>query len=1374
MVSIKSVDEIILNLIDFFKLVQPELDTKPGTVARDLFIEAPASQLSLLYDELATISNSQSIRLVSGSDLDKLAKNFGAIRNSSTYANGVVLFTFSSINSNFNIKKGSLVTATNGATYTVNNNIFINSSSLNYYKSIALKFKSELNAVGISDIYAVEANVTATSGGSSGNIGKYGIVRANISGVSNVTNVIPFTGGSDQETDTLFRNRVLSIFSGSSIGTSLGYKNIALATSGVVDAAVIQPGSVLMTRDGTIIERSNDGTIKIISEGAGGKVDISILGQILQQNTDSFIYIDKSNNNDPSNIKNNYIIGQILADENKSVSRKRIDNIASGILPQQPVNDIVQVIGSISGTNFIEKSVDEYGRISGNYELVKDSSIYQGSPWGFDTFRWISNKISLFKDNLVKGQLNSQDPTTYNGILDIPKIEQNINITNENSQITPTDRSIIQLLHTPAISVTRVFNVNTGERYLVANQNLDNTPNFNSTGRIKISGNTLPSPTDILQVDYTWIVNYDCHSDYDGLNQTSNLRPVADSIDWGYSSLIRSEKIKFNLDSNGNFFTGRTSLNINSVLFANKFEEVDCKIEKELSGIFTERLFVNLEKINYPVSNIKSIKIKNTNIEIYNTNDNNSVIKNTAFLFGAKTYYDCKIILPTDIPENNQIYSNNNINIGDYVTVIYNTEDVFNYENSVGSFSGNQIIIPANQINTSATSIFLDVAYYYQNFQIYSSGVPSLPVTKLGNGFSPSQNIQPLNNKLSSLKKENKNIQLNSSNQYYIELDIDNNNYLLEKSLVVSVIRLSDAKELWNSDNIGNILISPTGKYQLILSGYNNPTTNDSVFVIYFSNDIQKFQPFQYQNNILNYFISNTNINILNNNYYFSIDPFKNLNNSESIDYAIIESNTNINFYPLNGFAQANISKVGNKVIITDNNISQLLSQYPQNYFLNKKIIISNSNYNGIYNILDIVSNELVISSIFEKISKNQICVYRLRDGKDFWSENISIDSNSKIVNFPLNTPLQINEKLIVVIFNIDNINQSPTRLSSSINDQTINPGTISIAGTTINKVENYVFTVGDNGLKLNLSKALRKYLNLNSTTSIPQNIKLSKIIKLEKVETVSSNNDEILQVISSYDLKNIIINDNSYYMNSHLSDNELGNLDFIIPPTKNNISNIPKTGDKIRVSFYYQTPNDYENLTYTLNGTLYTNKKFASIDKIYVNSGFRNSLSTKLLLTTFNQPTIGSRYSAYYDYTAPKQNERISIIYNYNKLISDVTFNVENNRPINSDVLVKEAKKIPIDLTLNVVISDSYLSSTSSILTNIKDKLVNTLNFVNLGGIIDQATLLSVAQSVVGVARARIVYLNISGNLGQVSKITANDNEYFISNNIIVNAETR
>ena len=86
----------ILSLIDFFKLAQPDADTKPGTVIRDLFIDAPAGRLSLLYDELAGVSSKQSLRLVVGSDLDKLAKEFWYTKKTiySIYRSGVTYLLF--------------------------------------------------------------------------------------------------------------------------------------------------------------------------------------------------------------------------------------------------------------------------------------------------------------------------------------------------------------------------------------------------------------------------------------------------------------------------------------------------------------------------------------------------------------------------------------------------------------------------------------------------------------------------------------------------------------------------------------------------------------------------------------------------------------------------------------------------------------------------------------------------------------------------------------------------------------------------------------------------------------------------------------------------------------------------------------------------------------------------------------------------------------------------------------------------------------------------------------------------------------------------------------------------------------------------------
>ncbi len=178
MVTIRSSNEIILSLIDFFKLVQPDLDVKPGTVARDLFIDAPASALSALYNELGTISSQQSLRLVIGSDLDKLAKNFGIPRKQSTYSNGVALLTFSSIDAPIPINRGDTVIANNGFSYSISAGISVNPASSNFYRSIASKFKDQLSYAGISDEYAVEVTVVATTPGSSGNIGTYSLSKS--------------------------------------------------------------------------------------------------------------------------------------------------------------------------------------------------------------------------------------------------------------------------------------------------------------------------------------------------------------------------------------------------------------------------------------------------------------------------------------------------------------------------------------------------------------------------------------------------------------------------------------------------------------------------------------------------------------------------------------------------------------------------------------------------------------------------------------------------------------------------------------------------------------------------------------------------------------------------------------------------------------------------------------------------------------------------------------------------------------------------------------------------------------------------------------------------------------------------------------------
>src|SRR6202041_2252292 len=132
---------------------------------------------------------------------------------------------------------------------------------------------------------------------------------------------------------------------------------------------------------------------------------------------------------------------------NMSIAQKRVTDIASGQLPDQPVDAITLVTGSKSGSNFIPYTVDGYGRGSGNYELIKDTGVYGGSPFGFDTFAWKNDQIE-YQEDLIKGQTNGQDTTTFTGLTQITGVQQQLSVTNENSTVG-TDRSIITLLHAP-------------------------------------------------------------------------------------------------------------------------------------------------------------------------------------------------------------------------------------------------------------------------------------------------------------------------------------------------------------------------------------------------------------------------------------------------------------------------------------------------------------------------------------------------------------------------------------------------------------------------------------------------------------------------------------------------------------------------------------------------------------------------------------------------------------------------------------------------------------------------------------------------------------------------------------------------------------
>ena len=914
-----------------------------------------------------------------------------------------------------------------------------------------------------------------------------------------------------------------------------------------------------------------------------------------------------------------------------------------------------------------------------------------------------------------------------------------------------------------------MFNVNTGERYLITNQNLDQTAPFNNTGRIQISGNTLPSPSDTLQVDYTWIVDYDRYSDFDGLIDTQNVRPVSDSIDWGYPSDIKNELVEFDLQVGDNFYVGSTSQPIDTVISVGQFLQVDGYVQIVTSGVFINRLSVVIPNLAIASTSVDSVTWKNSNVELYNTAQNNGSFSNASEVVGIQILYNTTIILPSDTVAQ----------VGDNVTTYLNTTNVFMNSTAQGSSSGTQVTIPSSLINTTADRINLKVTYIASISDLFSSGITSLPASRIGNGYTLSNNTGFNNFSIVNIsRRENQVVQLNLSNQFYVELTISASDYTLVPENILSVTRLSDGKELWNPDNLGQVVTGLDGNYQLIFTGFNTPAAADRVLVIYYAADIRRFQPFSFSNQIIKTRIDQLGYDQITKSF---VVPLVSITSQASgLSFEIVEQNQDTVLFSVTDGYLTPISPTTaylNSLSVNFDTLADLT---------NKRVKITGAitpNNDGYFDILayNVATNNITITSTLTHITKDQISVIGLLDGQELWNYSGTIDQANNRILIPYSTNAAQGQSVYTMFFNYKNLRKAPTRLVGTTLDQTVNTGIMTVAGTTIALAQNIVFTATTTGLKQNLQSALRTVLNLNSTAPIPSNIKIAKIVAAQKVTTYAPGSNIVLETLTNYDVIGATIADNLYYADTMIANASLnlGPLDFVLPNTTNNTlmggtNNIPTVGDQIQVTFYYTTDNDLETLNYTRIGSLYTNKKFALINQIYISSGFKASQSTKFTATSFTKPSVGARYTAFYNYLAPKQNERILIQYNYNQLIGTTTFTIENSRPINADVLVRASKLVQINLTMNVVIDPNFINTQNTVLQNLRNQLVSALTSTTMGQTIDQITLINMAQGIQGIDRARILIFNVVGQPGQVLSITANQDQYFQPNTININTESQ
>ena len=674
MSTFRSFSEIVATMIQRLQLTQPNLDTKPGSVSRDLFVDVPADQLARLYSAINLVSEKQSLATTSGRDLDRLASNFGTARNTGSAANGIVIFCTNSIVADIPIPTGTSVTARNGAVYKTIGNFVMSSVDKNRLAANASRMRKSLNIAGLNARYAIEIPVQAVRNGTSGNIPSVQIVSTNLGEAVSVTNISSMTGGANNETDESFRSRILSIFSGANIGTSAGYKNALMGVDGVIDALVIEPGNSLMLRDGTETLELDDGSSRILNSGTGGKVDAYILGRKIQETSDSYIFSDLSGSGDISDDRNDYILGQSTQDLTRTSEERRILAFKNANIPAQPVDSVVSVTGSSSGV-FAEKFTDLNGDVKGNYVLEKDLNPETGgSPFGFDKISFISSTKDVVAENLIKKQNFGLDPLSFSDINEVHGIYLDVSETKENSKVSVAGNQYIKLLHSPVVKVNKVINKTTGEVYSVVSQEL-NEEGLNEEGIIEISGRSLPSAADILSVNYIWRHFFDPYIDYAGAEAVGQFsdESAADAIDWSSAGGIFEEESIISKSQDGLIYEVLLKNNINRVLSVYKKDIAESEVSVINTIGATSVVGIELSLNDNSIENIISITRVSDGIELYNTK----------YMDGS---FDSRVInLPSDFPGS----------IGDEVVVSYNKVEVYDISETDGSFYNNAITLPS-------------------------------------------------------------------------------------------------------------------------------------------------------------------------------------------------------------------------------------------------------------------------------------------------------------------------------------------------------------------------------------------------------------------------------------------------------------------------------------------------------------------------------------------------------------------------------------------------------------------------------------------------------------------------------------------------------
>jgi uncharacterized phage protein gp47/JayE len=291
-------DDLTRSMITSMYLAQPDVAVQAGSVIRDIIIDPIVSEMErarflldfayrsssflglLQIDDPLNegrslpvadsqyktalqsalfLQDEEQVQDLIDASFEKLASNFGVVRQESTQARGEVEFSTSTPPTfSFNIPSGTEVTSGSQVFNTTANVSIPLETASQYYNPVTKK-------------YSVKAPIVALDGGLAGNITTGQINTGAPLGLS-VTNLAPTFGGQNRETNLGLTTRALGALNSIDGGTRGGYERLSRSVAGVSDSFVVDSSSIYMKRDNNL----------------GGAVDIWVKGESLSQVTDVF------------------------------------------------------------------------------------------------------------------------------------------------------------------------------------------------------------------------------------------------------------------------------------------------------------------------------------------------------------------------------------------------------------------------------------------------------------------------------------------------------------------------------------------------------------------------------------------------------------------------------------------------------------------------------------------------------------------------------------------------------------------------------------------------------------------------------------------------------------------------------------------------------------------------------------------------------------------------------------------------------------------------------------------------------------------------------------------------------------------------------